>query len=196
MFINRIVAFIIGIPLVIIIEIFRYFKVKSQNKKFINYKEVSIVLLFIYFIVLISITLLPFYINLSHRAMLDRPEPNIVPVFNTIKDMVNTPLGERHYMIEFWVVNILGNLMLLAPLSVLAPIITNKFRSYRSVTLLCFSVSLLIESLQYISYFFGNFRSVDIDDVILNTLGALIGFFVFKLLNNKVIDSYIEKQLE
>ncbi|MBL4931185.1 VanZ family protein [Clostridium paridis] len=196
MFINRIVAFIIGIPLVIIIEVFRYFKVKSQNKKFIDYKEVSIVLLFIYLIVLISVTLLPLFINTSGRTMLDRPEPNIVPVFNTVKDMINARMDLRHYMIEFWIINILGNLILLAPLSVLAPIITNKFRSYRSVILLCFSVSLLIEFLQYISYYLGNFRSVDIDDVILNTLGALIGFSIFKILNKRVENYYIEKQLE
>lgn len=196
MFINRIAAFIIGIPIIFIIEIFRYFKIKSQKKKFLCTKEISIGLLFIYLIVLISITLLPLHINTTGRAMLDRPEPNVIPVFNTVKDIVNSHLELRHSMIEFWIINILGNLILLTPLAVLAPLISNKFRTYKSVMLLCFLVSLSIELIQYISYFFGTFRSVDIDDVILNTLGALIGFSVFKILNCKIVGNHIEKQLE
>lgn len=46
---------------------------------------------------------------------------------------------------------------------------------------------MIIEVLQYISMYFGNRRFVDIDDVILNTLGALIGFEIFKLINRKVL---------
>ena len=40
--------------------------------------------------------------------------------------------------------------------------------------------STLIELTQYFSRLVGNYRQVDIDDVILNTLGALLGYFIFR----------------
>lgn len=89
--------------------------------------------------------------------------------------------------IKFWIINLVGNLILLVPLVTIVPLIYKKYRNIKSIVLLCFSVSIIIEFLQYISMYFGNRRSVDIDDVILNTLGALIGFAIFKLINSKVL---------
>ena len=63
------------------------------------------------------------------------------------------------------------------------PVISKKFRSLKSVVILCFCTSLFIEFLQFLSLFIGNLRSVDIDDVILNTLGVFIGFEAFKVLS-------------
>ena len=33
--------------------------------------------------------------------------------------------------------------------------------------------------------YFGNFRSCDIDDIILNTLGGMIGFIIYKVIDKK-----------
>ena len=41
-------------------------------------------------------------------------------------------------------------------------------------------LSLSVESIQFLLRFFGNPRAVDIDDVILNTLGACLGFAFYK----------------
>ena len=43
-------------------------------------------------------------------------------------------------------------------------------------------LSLSVELIQFLLSFFGNPRAVDIDDVILNTLGACIGFALYKSL--------------
>lgn len=180
--IEREFAIIIGIPLIIIIEVFRYLKNKKTNKRFWNSKEVALILLDLYIVALVSVTLLPFYARMQVK-----PTANVIPVFNTIKGMTNTPSNMISFMIRFWVINIFGNLILLAPLATLAPMISKKYRNIKSVVLLCFLVSILIEFLQYISMYFGNVRAVDIDDVILNTLGALIGFTIFKLLNKTIL---------
>jgi len=105
----------------------------------------------------------------------------------TIKDMGNIRADMQNFMIRFWIINIGGNLLLLVPLATLVPLLFEKYRSIKDTVLLCFSVSIIIEFLQYVSMYFGNARSVDIDDVILNTLGALIGFTVFRLLNKKIL---------
>lgn len=182
MWIDRRFAVIIGIPIIIVIEVIRHIKAKKTNTNFWNYKELALVILYLYIIALISITLLPFrtYIKVE-------PTANIIPVFNTIKDMGNIRADMQNFMIRFWIINIGGNLLLLVPLATIVPILFEKYRNIKDTVLLCFSVSIIIEFLQYVSMYFGNVRSVDIDDVILNTLGALIGFTVFRLLNKKIL---------
>lgn len=84
--------------------------------------------------------------------------------------------------------NRVGNLLLLVPMATLAPVIFKKFRNFKSTMILCFSTSVTIEFLQYLSAFLGNRRSVDIDDVILNTLGAMIGFSIYEAINKGIIE--------
>jgi glycopeptide antibiotics resistance protein len=72
--------------------------------------------------------------------------------------------------------NTLGNIALFLPLGIMLPLLFNRFRSLKRVILLAAFLSLSIETIQFFSAFFGNFRSVDIDDVLLNTLGAWVGY--------------------
>ncbi len=84
------------------------------------------------------------------------------------------------------------NIILFLPFGFLVPMIWKKMRaSYRTV-IAGFSFSLLIELSQLL-----NNRRTDIDDLIMNTLGALIGFLIYKIfkkliptkLHNKLNDS-------
>ncbi|MBS5985017.1 VanZ family protein [Clostridium sp.] len=111
---------------------------------------------------------------------------NIVPVFNTIKDIYEVPIGMESYMVRFWIKNILGNILLLLPLGIFLPMCFKRLRSFKSTVITCALVSLSIEVVKYISMYFGNFRSCDIDDIILNTLGGMIGFIIYKVINKKV----------
>ena len=76
--------------------------------------------------------------------------------------------------------NTLGNLALFLPLGILLPLVSNQFRTLKRVLLLVLCLSVSIETIQFVLRFFGNPRAVDIDDVILNTLGACLGFAVYK----------------
>jgi glycopeptide antibiotics resistance protein len=109
-----------------------------------------------------------------------------MPVLNTVKDISQIPLNMKSFMIKFWIVNILGNLFLLVPLSMIVPIIFEKFRRIKEIIVLSLLVSVLIEFLRYLSMFLGNRRSVDIDDIILNTLSSIIGFGVYKICINNL----------
>ena len=72
--------------------------------------------------------------------------------------------------------NTLGNIALFLPLGILLPLLSNRFRSLSRVLLVALCLSLSIETTQFVLRFVGNPRAVDIDDVILNTLGACLGF--------------------
>lgn len=74
--------------------------------------------------------------------------------------------------------NLLGNIIAFAPMGFLLPIITKKFRKVIYIFLIALAVSLLIEILQFV-FVLG---STDIDDVILNVSGALLGLCAYKVL--------------
>ena len=68
--------------------------------------------------------------------------------------------------------NLLGNIIIFIPL------IFNKFRSLKSAILIGFLSSFLIEILQFVF----KIGSCDIDDIILNTFGSIVGFILFRFI--------------
>ena len=80
--------------------------------------------------------------------------------------------------------NIFGNLFLFAPLSMFMYVFFKKTKAFLKNAVLVFSCVLFAEVFQMI------FRvgSFDVDDIILNMLGAFIGFSVMKI---KCIDSLV-----
>lgn len=76
------------------------------------------------------------------------------------------------------VVNVPGNLAAFVPLGLLWPVLRQGKTTARRVGLLSAGVSLVIEVLQ-----FGSGRRIaDIDDVLLNALGGLLGYGVYRAL--------------
>lgn len=95
---------------------------------------------------------------------------NFIP-FRTIKSYIKYS-GLFHCL-----VNILGNVIIFIPIGLLLPIILNRYKSFFKIIIISFSISIIIE---FIQFFIG--RSVDIDDIILNTIGGLLGYIVYTLL--------------
>ena len=74
---------------------------------------------------------------------------------------------------EKFIINILGNIMLFIPYGFLSSYLL-KNKKFSVITILTIVVSLTIETVQY---YIG--RVFDIDDIILNLLGGIIGFLIF-----------------
>lgn len=68
-----------------------------------------------------------------------------------------------------------GNLLLGIPFGILAPVVAPRTRGPLRILLLTATVMLLVELVQGVMV---EGRAFDIDDVILNTTGALIGYFI------------------
>lgn len=78
-----------------------------------------------------------------------------------------------------------GNFIMLLPLGIYLPLLYRKLRKasgFFAVLLISFLVSVGIEILQLAT----NYRSTDIDDVILNTAGACVGFIIYQLVRSIV----------
>ncbi len=74
------------------------------------------------------------------------------------------------------------NLLLLLPLGVYLSIF--KINSISRAAIIIFAVSFVIETMQIIFSYFGLIfpRSFNIDDLILNTMGGVLGYLIFELI--------------
>ncbi len=76
--------------------------------------------------------------------------------------------------------NMAGNVLLLLPTGLLLPVIWPAFRKFCKCLLVCVLISVGIEVIQFLLTVTGLIsRTTDIDDVILNTLGAAVGYGVY-----------------
>ena len=74
------------------------------------------------------------------------------------------------------VVNLVGNVVMFVPLGWLLPQVWRRFHSFFRTMFFAVGLICLVEVLQYIT----GRGSCDIDDLILNTAGVLLGFCVWK----------------
>lgn len=74
--------------------------------------------------------------------------------------------------------NLAGNLIVFVPLGLLLPLISEDFRRFSDVLLYVFTFSLGIEVFQL----FSAFGAFDVDDILLNCLGASVGYWIYKAL--------------
>ncbi|MCY8053333.1 VanZ family protein [Bacillus inaquosorum] len=78
-----------------------------------------------------------------------------------------------------------GNLILLLPVGLLFPLLFKKLNNVKRILLTGFIISLFIElaQLSISVYIRSVYRSFDVDDLILNTLGTVIGYWLFFILS-------------
>ena len=93
---------------------------------------------------------------------------NFVPFKEMLRYNVNSTL---------FIKNVLGNIVLFIPLGLFVSLYI-KNKSFFITFILSFIISCSIE---YVQSLIG--RTVDIDDVILNTTGGLVGYIIYKLVN-------------
>jgi glycopeptide antibiotics resistance protein len=98
-------------------------------------------------------------------------DDNLVP-FHTLAIYL------RNLDSEFWMRNLFGNLGLLLPLGLLGPIALPVLARWWRVMLVALLISASIEIAQH----WIPDRSADIDDVIVNVAGALLGYLLFRVL--------------
>jgi len=146
-------------------------------------REILIFLFTIYLFMVVSITLFPFPIGFHYQDEDFLQSINIVPLISVIENInqIGTAYdGDVLFMVSLIIRNVGGNILLLMPLGFLAPILWKKFRSVKAASLLGLYVSVTIELLQLFQRFGGGWgRITDIDDVIFNVLGTVIGYMVY-----------------
>ncbi|MED4443365.1 VanZ family protein [Bacillus thuringiensis] len=159
----------------------------TKNKKhMIWWKEIISFLFVVYICMVVAVTLFPLPIGFPSNIENLNRSVNIIPFASIIKDINQIGSaydGDALFMIGLIVRNVGGNILLLMPLGFLAPILWDKYKKFKNTILLGFTISVSIELLQLIeSLFSGWTRVIDIDDVICNILGSILGYCIYTIL--------------
>ncbi|GKU82645.1 VanZ family protein [Niallia sp. NCCP-28] len=166
--------------------------VLSYKKKPIYWLKEAVKFLFVvYMLLVVSVTLFPIYVyNIGSLEGL-KYSVNIIPLVSILKsiEQIGTAYdGDALFMSSLIIRNVGGNILLFMPLGVLAPIIWRQYKNLSSMLFLGLLLSIFIEGIQFFEILSGSsIRAVDVDDVICNVFGAMIGYFIyagtFKLAN-------------
>ena len=142
--------------------------VKQSTKKWV--RRAGVVLFVIY--VLLLIYFLFFSEEYGRVAEMDREyQYNLIPFVEIRRFWVY-----REQLGIFAVfTNLFGNVIGFVPFGLLLPVIFRNFRKAGRIVMSGFALSLTVETIQLIS----RVGSFDVDDLMLNTLGAFLGYLIF-----------------
>ena len=115
-----------------------------------------------------------------NRYMGEIYTPNLLPFVGSAL-RIHKPAGEHFwaYYIEYWG-NIFGNVILFVPFGFLLSLLYPRLRGFHVVLLGC-CTSLCIELTQLLLMI----GVCDVDDVLLNTIGALCGVWLWKMIGKR-----------
>lgn len=179
---------IISIPAVIVFLSFTPYRKRAlaaMNLHSSRQREVGLVLLVIAIFGILALTLWPTYIWVDSpgvwgdiRILIERPtwksSLNLIP-FSVFRDYLEDLFkGPVFFLVTL--VNFFGNLAMFIPIGFF-PALLFRNASWKRSVLVGLGMSTLIEVAQYFIV-----RNTAVDDIILNTAGALCGYFLFLLI--------------
>jgi glycopeptide antibiotics resistance protein len=141
--------------------------------------KIWLLLLFIYIVFLMMVSFLGIsYYAPKYISDFSDVNHNYIP-FNTIRTYL---FNFDHYNLDAWLYNTFGVVFLFAPLGFLLPATFINVKSIRTVVLITLSISMFIEVLQR----FTNLGVFDLDNIILNILGATLGYWTYKSISKNI----------
>lgn len=162
----------------IVISIIVYINSQRKNKERTSLYNAGIILLSVVMVIIFSLTGLSPISGFNIKIRID--EISFIP-FRGIIEMLKGGLTLHT------IINILGNIIMFMPMGFLLPLLFSNLDSLKKTVAIGFGTSLLIEFTQLFLL-----RSTDIDDLILNTLGTMLGYLVF-LAFKKLLPRLTEK---
>jgi glycopeptide antibiotics resistance protein len=173
------------------IAIALYLLLRIGINKIYKFRIVAMeVFLLIYFLLIIDVTLFPIDYWMANMPQANEygPNDNYIPFSQIIYLFLNSV----HYSVA--IKQIGGNILMMIPLGFLSPLVINRLNSFLYILFFGIGVSIFIELTQktislIINY---NYRSFDVDDIILNCIGCISGYLlliIFKSIINQYYNS-------
>lgn len=141
-----------------------------------GWRMAGLVWLALYLPLVLGLTLggIPLGPNAADPSEWRRPWANLVPL--------HTVLSSLDEGLRYGTRQIVGNVLILMPLGFLLPMLSSRFKQIGSTVVVGFSISLAIEVCQLtVSWLVGvPYRVFDVDDLLLNTFGILVGWAMWR----------------
>jgi glycopeptide antibiotics resistance protein len=152
------------IPVIIIARLLGNVIRRKSGLKTTPWHEIGAALLFLYTAAVFTktIPIAAFFAGLKLQRIL-----NLIP-FREIGLILRQ--GDIRYIL----LNVAGNIAMFVPIGFLVPLLWYKAHTFTATAMWGLGLSLFIEVLQF---FIG--RGTDIDDLILNTAGAMLGYLLY-----------------
>lgn len=180
MVLERTIAFCGGFILLVLWIIISSVMKKSTARK------ILISLFIVYMTAVASITIFPIIIEPELMVITDK-SIRLIP-FSTISDLLTNATFKTI------VLQIFGNILMTIPYGVAVPFLVERKRWYHYlIYTLAFPIAIELSQLIICLLTNSFYRTVDIDDVILNSIGIVIGYGVYKILP-KFIKNFFWKQ--
>ena len=157
--------------------VFRIYRLRIQRQPVSFRREILLLIAVFYVCGLGSATLAPNHPSRPSNVGIEL-RPNLAALTCSAPTMPN---GSNARF--FCLYNAKGNVLLFVPLGILLPLVWRRLRFWRAVQIAT-AVSVSIELLQYLSRSWGSYRLADINDVVLNVFGALLGLAIVFLLRS------------
>lgn len=177
----------ITILVAIIYSIYRYIKIKKNNLSYKLSTEIIKLIFVCYITGLINLVLVPnnlwshfwFYVETGYST--GDSLGWLSGEFNFVPTIYKWLIGEL--TIGSWVKDMLiGNIMMFIPMGILLPLVFKKINK-KNIIKIAFIIPIIIEVTQPIVG-----RSFDIDDLIMNFIGIIAGYFIvsiFRVIKSK-----------
>lgn len=114
-----------------------------------------------------------------------RKNLNLEPMKTIIWFMTLPDKTSNSYLIRHAAINLIGNVVLFLPFGIVPPCLWQKFRHFWRLLLVAMCAIILVELTQLVTLL----GSCDVDDLILNITGVIIGYGIWK-----GIDIYCRKR--
>lgn len=174
--VNMIPYMVIAVPIYLIV---RFLMLRKSSRKFNLYHEIALLIFVIFIVGLASQTVIPkieLGINGNINILKNGTHGiNLLPLkvlFETYREVF------INLNINYFIINFLGNIIMFMPIGFFIPLLWEI--PDKKIIIVGLLFSLFIEVCQL----FLN-RGTDVDDLILNTLGTILGLLVYKFLYKK-----------
>jgi glycopeptide antibiotics resistance protein len=157
--------------------VFRLYRLRTPGHRLSFHREILLLTFVVYLSGLATATLLP-----NHNSRLAAEAAVGIDLHPNLASLTcsSATLPRGSTARAFCVHNARGNVMLFFPLGILLPLVWRRLRFWRGIQI-AIALSSSIELVQYFSRTWIN-RTADVNDVILNVLGASLGLALVFLL--------------
>jgi glycopeptide antibiotics resistance protein len=157
--------------------VFRLYRLRTPGHGLSFYREILLLTFVVYLSGLAVATLIP-----NHNSRLAAEAAMGIDLHPNLASLTcSSPTLPRGSTAQaFCVHNARGNVMLFFPLGILIPLVWRRLRFWRGIQI-AVALSISIEIVQYLLRAWSN-RAVDVNDVILNVVGACLGLVLVSLL--------------
>jgi glycopeptide antibiotics resistance protein len=161
----------------------RRYRLRTSGQPRSSRRELLLLTFVVYLLGLATVTLAPAHASNARRAQLHSEptagielQPNLASLTCSSESRASVSHNRA-----FCMDNAAGNVLLFLPLGFVLPLVFKRLRTWQAV-LIAIALSSSIELAQYFTRAWGSNRSADVNDVILNVLGACLGLALVSLL--------------